>query len=194
MVGPSVLDHPGGGLLAGIRVLEVGGGVSAPFWRQAAGRLRGRRSQDRTAVLRDSVRGSGPFAGDDPHLEKSIPFLYLNTNKRGISLDVASTSGRRAFHALLQTADVLVESCAAAEADALGTGHEAIRGVNPSLVHTSITPFGQSGPYRDFEATDIVACAMSGLMYHSGDSDREPLRNALDQSFYVAAPTPRRPP
>ena len=60
----------------------------------------------------DPVRGSGPFAGDDPHLEKSIPFLYLNTNKRGISLDVTSTSGRRAFHALLQTADVLVESCA----------------------------------------------------------------------------------
>jgi len=56
----------------------------------------------------------------------------------------------------------------------------------PGLIVTSITPFGQSGPYRDLTATDIVTCAMSGLMYHSGDSDREPLRNALSQSFYVA--------
>ena len=186
MVGPSVLDHPGGGLLAGIRVLEVGGGISAPFCAKLLADYGADVVKIEPPSSGDSVRGSGPFAGDDPHLEKSIPFLYLNTNKRGISLDVASTSGRRAFHALLQTADVLVESCAPAEGHALGTGHETIGGVNPSLVHTSITPFGQSGPYRDFEATDIVACAMSGLMYHSGDSDREPLRNALDQSFYVA--------
>ena len=57
---------------------------------------------------------------------------------------------------------------------------------HPRLVVTSVTPFGQDGPYRDFQATDIITCAMSGLMYHSGDSDREPLRNALDQSLYVA--------
>jgi crotonobetainyl-CoA:carnitine CoA-transferase CaiB-like acyl-CoA transferase len=134
----------------------------------------------------DEVRGRGPFVKDDPHPDKSIPFLYLNTNKRGITLDVASNSGQAAFHALLQCADVLVESHPPSEALAMGLDYPALASVNTALVQTSITPFGQTGPYRDLMATDIVICALSGLMYHSGDSDREPLRNALDQSLYVA--------
>jgi crotonobetainyl-CoA:carnitine CoA-transferase CaiB-like acyl-CoA transferase len=134
----------------------------------------------------DAARRAGPFAGDDPHPEKSIPFLYLNTNKRGITLDVSSATGRRILGSLLETADVVVENFPPAEAEALGVDFPAVSRVNPALVATSITPFGQTGPYRDLAATDIVNCALSGLMYHSGDSDREPLRNALDQSLYVA--------
>ena len=114
------MDHPGSGLLAGIRVLEVGGGISAPFCAKLLADYGADVVKIEPPSSGDPVRGAGPFAGDDPHLEKSIPFLYLNTNKRGISLDVTSTSGRRAFHALLRTADVLVESCAPAEAEALG--------------------------------------------------------------------------
>ena len=68
----------------------------------------------------------------------------------------------------------------------MGLDYSTLSRINPSLVVTSITPFGQTGPYRDYAATDIVTCALSGLMDHSGDSDREPLRNALNQSFYVA--------
>jgi|TARA_B100000315_G_scaffold175434_1_gene163950 crotonobetainyl-CoA:carnitine CoA-transferase CaiB-like acyl-CoA transferase len=134
----------------------------------------------------DDARRMGPFAGDDPDSEKSLTFLYLNTNKKGVSLDTSSVSGRRLFHRLLADADVLVENNPPARSKEFGLDYASLTEINPGLVVTSITPFGQTGPYRDFEATDIVAYALSGLMYHSGDSDQPPLRNVLDQSFYVA--------
>ena len=174
------------GPLDGVRVLELGSGVSGPFCAKLLADYGADVVKIEPPGVGDSARHSGPFAGDDPHLEKSVPFLYLNTNKRGVTLDVVSRSGRKAFLALLQNADVLVENYPPLEAQAHGLDYPSLASVNPSLVHTSITAFGQSGPYRDFEATDIVTSAISGLMYHSGDSDREPLRNALDQSFYVA--------
>ena len=136
--------------------------------------------------------------GDDPHPEKSIPFLYLNTGKRGVTLDYSGESGRAVLSKLLDEADVLVGGLApsrqipafagmtegAGMTEALS--YTELSKAHPRLVVTSVTPFGQDGPYRDFQATDIITCAMSGLMYHSGDSDREPLRNALNQSLYVA--------
>ena len=134
----------------------------------------------------DPVRRMGPFVNDDPHPEKSIAFLYLNTGKRGVTLDWSSESGRTVLHKLLDGADVLVEGFAPCYSEQSPIGYGELSQTHPSLVVTSVTPFGQDGPYRDFQATDIITTAMSGLMYHSGDSDREPLRNALDQSLYVA--------
>lgn len=177
---------PQEGILAGVRVLDLGSGVSAPFCAKLLADYGADVIKIEPPSVGDSARQSGPFVGDDPHPDKSIPFLYLNTNKRGISLDVGCQSGRAVFQTLLQTADVLVENYPPAGAQSLGLDYQGVADTNPVLVHTSITPFGHTGPYRDFEATDIVACAVSGLMYHSGDSDREPLRNVLDQSFYVA--------
>ena len=171
--------------LDGVRVLELGGYVSAPY----CGKLLADYGADVIKIeppgVGDEARRMGPFAGDDPHPEKSIPFLYLNTNKRGITLDVETVAGAGLLDRLLESADVLVDnyppdarpSCL--DLDTLAERH-------PHLIVTSITPFGQTGPYRDFAATDIVTTAISGLMYHSGDSDQEPLRNALNQSFYVA--------
>ena len=129
-------------------------------------------------MTRPAAPGRSPET--TPHPEKSIPFLYLNTNKRGITLRPDTATGQMLLDKLLATADVLVENGQPADDQAQ------LADTNPGLIVTSITPFGQTGPYRDLAATDIVTLAFSGLMYHSGDSDREPLRNALDQSFYVA--------
>ena len=174
------------GMLEGIRVLDLGTHVSGPF----CARLLADYGADVIKVelpdAGDPARRLGPFAGDEPHPEKSIPFLYINTQKRSITLDISSPSGRDILALLLKRSDVLVENFPPAQAETLGLDYPSLAKVNPDLVVTSITPFGRSGPYRDFAATDIIACAMSGLMYHSGDSDREPLRNALDQSLYVA--------
>ena len=165
-------------ILEGIRVVEVGSQVSAPF----CARLLADYGADVLKVEPpgegDEARRQGPFVGDDPHPDKSIPFLYLNTNKRGITLDLGTASGRSILGRLVESADVLVEN--------LPPGQFQTQDIQPGLIVISITPFGQSGPYRDLAATDIVTCAMSGLMYHSGDSDREPLRNVLSQSFYIA--------
>ena len=174
------------GLLEGIRVLDLGSDVSGPFCAGLLADYGADVIKVEPPDVGDVARSSGPFAGDDPHPEKSIPFLYLNTNKRSITLDFGTETGKSIFHSLLGSADVLVENFPPAQAGTLGLDYATLSQVNPGLVVTSISAFGQTGPYRDFAATDIVTCAVSGLMYHSGDSDREPLRNALDQSFYVA--------
>ena len=174
------------GLLEGIRVLDMGPEIAAPF----CARLLADYGADVVKVEPpgegDPARLTGPFAGDEPHPEKSIPFLYLNTNKRGVTLDISCESGREVWSGLLREADVVVHGFSPQEAESLGLDYDSLAQANPGVVATSITAFGLTGPYRDFSATDIVICAMSGLMYHSGDSDREPLRNSLNQSLYVA--------
>lgn len=174
------------GMLGGIRVLELGGQVSGPFCAKLLADYGAEVIKVEPPGDGDGARRMGPFAGDDPHPEKSIPFLYLNTNKRAITLNIGTRTGKGILAALLRRADVLVENFAPAEAEAAGLDFPSLSELNPGLVVTSITPFGQTGPYRDLAATDIVSCAFSGLMYHSGDSDREPLRHALSQSLYVA--------
>jgi CoA:oxalate CoA-transferase len=174
------------GILEGIRVLELGEHVSAPFCAKLLADYGADVIKVEPPGEGDVARRTGPLAGDNPHPEKSIPFLYLNANKRGITLNLKTKTDKGILAALLQKVDVVVENFPPAEAQALGLDYSTLSRINPSLVVTSITPFGQAGPYRDYAATDIVTCALSGLMYHSGDSDREPLRNALNQSFYVA--------
>lgn len=174
------------GMLDGVRVLELGGHVSAAFCAKLLGDYGADVIKAEPPGEGDEARRMGPFVGDDPHAEKSIPFLYLNTNKRGITLDPASPSGKKVLASLLRTADVLIENFTPEKAEALGLAYDALAQIKPALVVTSITSFGLTGPYRNFAATDIVNCAFSGLMYHSGDSDREPLRNVLNQSYYVA--------
>ena len=174
------------GMLEGVRVLELGSRVTGPYCGKLLADFGADVVKAEPPGVGDEARRAGPFVGDDPHPEKSIPFLYLNTNKRGITLDIGSATGRSLLSSLLQRVDVLVHNLPPAEAESLGLGYSDLSELNPGLVVTSITPFGQTGPYRDFVAEDIVTCAFSGLMYHSGDSDREPLHNALDQSFYVA--------
>ena len=175
-----------GGLLEGIRVLELGAEISAPFCARLLADYGAEVIKIEPPGQGDPARRMGPFAGDDPHPEKSIPFLYINTNKRGVTLDIGSDTGRQVLANLTREVDVLVENLPPARAQALGVTYEVLSKENPGLVHTSITPFGQTGPYRDHAATDLVTTALSGLMYHSGDSDREPLRNSLEQSWYVA--------
>lgn len=173
-------------LLEGIRVVELGGDTSAPF----CGKLLAQYGAEVVKVEHppagDAARRKGPFAGDDPHPEKSLPFLYLNTAKLGITLDISCPTGRGILLRLLAETDVLVENFSPSEAGALGLRYPELSQINPGLVSVSITPFGLSGPYSDLPASDIEVFAYSGHLYHSGDSDREPLRNALDQSWYVA--------
>ena len=173
-------------LLGGLRVLDLGPGIAPSFCAKLLADYGAEVVKVEPPAAGDPARQVGPFVGDDPNLEKSIPFLYVNTGKRGITLDWSSESGRAILYKLMDKADVLVEGFPPSESACSPISHSALSQAHPHLVVTSVTPFGQDGPYSEFEATDIITCAMSGLMYHSGDSDREPLRNTLDQSLYVA--------
>ena len=173
-------------LLNGFRVLDMGSGISAPWCAKILADYGAEVIKVETPGSGDLARRMGPFAGDDPNPEKSLTFLYLNTNKKSVTLDPSSVSGRKLLHRLVADADVLAENYPPSVSKELGLDYASLSAVNPGLVVTSIAPFGQTGPYHDYQATDIVTYALSGLMYHSGDSDQPPLRNVLDQSFYVA--------
>ncbi|MQF69292.1 CoA transferase [SAR202 cluster bacterium AD-804-J14_MRT_500m] len=172
-------------ILEGIIVLDLGPGTSVSFCSRLLADYGAEVIKVEPPGHGDPLRRSGPYANDDPHLEKSIPFLYLNSNKRGVTLDFSTRLGQEVLLKLADRADIIVEGFKPGFLDRIGLGHRDLEQLNPGIIVTSITPFGQTGPYRHFVSEDIVACAMSGLMYLSGDSDKEPLRNSLNQSDYV---------
>jgi crotonobetainyl-CoA:carnitine CoA-transferase CaiB-like acyl-CoA transferase len=107
----------------------------------------------------DPTRAYGPFPGDRPDGERSGHFLHLNTNKRGVTLDLKAEAGRAILRALAREADLLVESFAPRVMPGLGLGYEVLARENPRLVYVSISNFGQTGPYRDYRSSDLVTYA-----------------------------------
>ncbi len=131
----------------------------------------------------DRARSIEPFYRDNPHPGKSLFWFAFNLNKRGITLNLETADGQEIFKKLAKTSDFIVESFAPAYLDELGLGYSVLRNLNPRIILISITPFGQTGPYRDFKGSDIVGMAMGGQMYLVGDTDRPPVRI----SFFQAA-------
>ncbi|HSF58405.1 MAG TPA: CoA transferase, partial [Candidatus Binatia bacterium] len=112
----------------------------------------------------DPMRREGPFKSDIAHPDGSLSFAAYHTNKRAIVLDLEIAQGQTTLRALAENADVLIEDRPLGYLDRIGVGYQALQAINPSLVMTSITGFGRTGPYRDFKAPNIVAFAMGGLM------------------------------
>jgi crotonobetainyl-CoA:carnitine CoA-transferase CaiB-like acyl-CoA transferase len=134
----------------------------------------------------DPARKIGPFLGDGPHPEKSILFSHLNLNKRSITLDLKSKQGRETFFALLKHADILVENFSPRAMQKLGLDYEYLKKINPSLIMTSISNFGQTGPYRDFKASELVLSGIGHDMYSCGIPGRHPLKLGGDCLQYQA--------
>lgn len=134
----------------------------------------------------DPARNMPPFLHDKPGLDNSLLFLYLNTNKLGVTLDLKSDSGLERLKELVKQSDILVENFSPRVMPSLGLDYSTLKDINPSLVMVSISNFGQTGPYRDYKATDIVEYALGGLMYIIGNNDREPLKHALHQAQFRA--------
>jgi crotonobetainyl-CoA:carnitine CoA-transferase CaiB-like acyl-CoA transferase len=132
------------------------------------------------------ARRLGPFYHDIPHLEKSLTWFVLNTNKRGITLNIKTADGRKIFKELVKTADFLFESYSPGYLEKLGLGYEDLKKVNPCLVMTSITPFGQTGPWRDYKGSDLVEMSLGGLVFLSGEPGMEPLRIPIPQIYFHA--------
>ncbi len=167
--------------LAGVRVLELATDVAGPF----AGKLLADFGAD---VIKaeppggDPSRRHGPFPLDpetgveidDP--EQSALFLHLNANKRSVVVDLDEPADRRLVADLAARSDVVIESFPPGNLDERGLGHSALTEHNPGLVITSVTPFGQTGPYAQYVGTDIVTYAMGGPMYGTGVDEREPVK------------------
>ena len=134
----------------------------------------------------DLARKLGPFPHDKPEVDTGGMFRYLNTNKRGVTVDFDSPVGLAQLRDLCTTADVVVESFPPGHVQTLGLGYDDLAGTNPGVILVSVTPFGQTGPWRDYQATDLVMYAASGQSYVNGSPDREPLKEPGDESCFQA--------
>lgn len=149
------------GLLAGVQVLEVAQRIAGPYCGKILAHLG-------ASVLKveppegDAARRLGPFPDHSPHPEKSGLFLWLNANKYGVTLDLRASEGRQQLQKLVKTADIIIANDTEGQLDEWHLGYEALRTSNPGLVFTSITPFGNWGPYATFKTSDLVLFHMSG--------------------------------
>ncbi len=201
------MEYAAPGALEPYRVLDLTGALGA-----LCGRLLAGLGADVIKVERpggDPARGRGPFlpmAGGDsppaagpredgalstipavtPHPYRSLSWIFANAGKRGITLDLAHPEGQELLRRLVATADFLVESHPPGYLESLGLGYDDLAAINPSLVMVRVSPFGQSGPRRDWQTTDIVSWALGGQMWLDGDADRAPVRPSVPQSELLA--------
>jgi crotonobetainyl-CoA:carnitine CoA-transferase CaiB-like acyl-CoA transferase len=134
----------------------------------------------------DPARETGPFHRDVPHPDRSLQWWAYNTSKRGLTLNLETAAGRDIFRRLAATADAVVESFPPGYMDGLDLGYAALAKINPAIVVTSITPFGQTGPYRDWRGPDLVGWALGGQAFTTGDEDRPPCRITFPQAYLHA--------
>ena len=173
------------GLLGGVRVLDLSQDIAGSF----CARLLADYGAEVVKVEPPdgaALRRMGPFYKDDPHPEKSLLFFVLNLNKLGVTLDIKSEGGKRILKELARDADVIVETYKPGYLSSLGLAYSQLEELNPGLVLTSITPFGQYGPYSRYEGEEIVSYALGAIMSISGTRDRAPLKHGGLQAQYEA--------
>jgi crotonobetainyl-CoA:carnitine CoA-transferase CaiB-like acyl-CoA transferase len=173
------------GPLDGLVVLEAGQGISVAYCTQVMG-VMGADVIKVELPEGDETRRLGPFPDDVPDREQSALFLYLNRNKRSVTLDLETASGQELFRALASGANVVVENFPPGYLDERGIGYEALATGHPELVMSSVTPFGQDGPYRDYGASEMTMFALGGLMNLVGDISREPLKFGGSPAYHAA--------
>jgi len=135
----------------------------------------------------DLSRNIGPFYKDSDDPEKSLSWFSGNTSKRGITLNIENPEGVALFKRLIKTADLVIESFMPGYMDGLGLGYSDLRKVKPDIIMTSMTPFGQTGPYAHYRATDLIGVSMGGLTRLLGDLGRPPVRMSCDPQAYLHA-------
>jgi crotonobetainyl-CoA:carnitine CoA-transferase CaiB-like acyl-CoA transferase len=166
--------------LNGIKVVEYSSFVSGPYCTKVLADLGAEVIKIEPPGAGDEARSMGPFLHDVPDTEISGLFLYLNTSKMGITLNIDSDAGKGIFKRLIAGADVLIEDRPPGEMKKRGLGYTTLKKVNPSLIMASITPFGQTGPYRNFKSYPLNTFHASGAGYllpnFSPNLDREPIK------------------
>lgn len=135
----------------------------------------------------DPSRNVGPYYHDTPDPEKSLNWFAFNMNKRGITLNIQTRDGQDIFKKLVKNAEFVIESFTPGYLNKLGLGYKNLSRVNPRIVMTSITPYGQTGPHSKFNSPDLITMSMAGYTYICGDPDRPPVRFSSDQSYYQSS-------
>ena len=164
------------GALSGLKVLDLTHHVAGPYCTLMLGGYGAEVVKIERPGSGDLSRRLGPFPNDDPHPEKSGLFLHLNRSKKSVTLDLRHPLGRAILLKLAAEADILVESFRPGLMAKLGLEYAVLANANPRLILCSISNFGQTGPYRDWKATDMVLFGTGGAMHTVGLPDREPVQ------------------
>jgi len=173
-------------LLAGLKLLEVGRLIAAPYCGKLLADMGAEVIKIEPPAAGDPARHYGPFLDDEPHRERSGLFLYLNANKRGVTLNLATPTGRQILRDLVARSDALVHNLRVQDMKQAGLDYDGLSRINPGLVMASITPFGLTGPYRHYNAYDINLAAAGGICSGLGEAEREPLTFGTPQVGYFA--------
>ena len=171
--------------LSGIRVLDLSGDLGV-----YCGKLLADAGADVIKVEPpggDPMRRTGPFIDAVQPPENSLHWRHYNTNKRGITLDITSDAGSALLRRLAGASDVLLESFQPGYLDSLELGYGYLSGENPGLIYASLTPFGQTGPYKDYKGSDLVGFAMGGYMYVTGWPETPPNKLWGLQAFHTTS-------
>ena len=178
------------GALSGLRVLEL-----ADEKGQWCGKILADLGADVIKVELPgggSSRMVGPFLQDVPHPEKSLSFWHYNTSKRGITLDVETESGKQLFLQMVQNADIVLETFKPGYMASIGLSYDDLKSVNDGIIFCSITPFGQTGPWKDYLSSDLLHLAAGGQMaccgYDMDDvQDAPPIAPGGGQAWHIAS-------
>ncbi|MFZ1914236.1 MAG: CoA transferase [Dehalococcoidales bacterium] len=166
-------------VLDGVKVIEYGNLISAPFCAKIFADMGAEVIKIEQPCCGDDSRRMEPFMNDIPGLERSGLFQYLNMNKKGITLNPETATGRKILLQLLKGADVFIENNPPKRMKALKLDYARVKQVNLRIVMTSITPFGQTGPYKDYKSSELINAHMGGVGYDSVrevDISREPIK------------------
>jgi CoA:oxalate CoA-transferase len=176
--------------LADIKVIEYGHEINSAHCGKMLADMGAEVIKIEDPECGDAIRKIGPFPDDIPDQEKSGLFLYLNSNKLGITINMKTSLGMKIFKDLLKNTDVFVESNAPQHIKNLGLDYQTLRETNIRLIMTSITPFGQTGPYKDYKGNDLIISNLSGHSYLTpGDAKGPqcpPLKVCGHQSDFLA--------
>lgn len=155
----------GGQAFSDLKVLDCTEGVAGPYCTKLLADFGAEVIKIEKPGEGDVARRMPPFLNDEPHPEKSGTFFYLNTNKKSITLNLRNETGAKIFKELVKEADILIESFTPGIMSELGLSYETLSELNTRLIMTSISNFGQTSPYRHYEATSLTLFGLGGLMY-----------------------------
>ncbi len=175
--------------LSGVKVLDLTWHIAGPYCTKLLADFGADVIKIEKPGGGDPARRMGPFFNDDPSPEKSLLFLHLNTNKRSMTLNFKTATGKKIFKELVRDTHMLVESFSPQVMPSLGLEYDALKKINPKLVMVSISNFGQTGPYRDYRVSEIIINGIGGKLLDMGLPEREPQRGAANTYQYQAGNT-----
>jgi crotonobetainyl-CoA:carnitine CoA-transferase CaiB-like acyl-CoA transferase len=141
----------------------------------------------------EETRTYGPFYHDEHHPDRSLHFWHYNLGKRSVVLDLDTEEGQSRFRRLAALADVVIDSRHRDYLAERGLGYQSLREINPGLVYLRISPFGDTGPWADFVASDLVQLALGGVMMNCGYDphpegmyETPPIAPQMWQAYHIA--------